>query len=225
MTKIDNDQAQLNQLEQQLTLSDAQYFQDLRLYLLTKELFGSNEKAITRQLLTMLQDFLDASQHGETASQFFGNDPAGLADALLAELPRNSRWQQIHFVGLLILISWFFVILNANTATGFRLNWLLLFAAPLVEIIAIALIFKIMNHAIYADITPFKQETVPVVLITTLTLIMLIGLFLVTPRFGSWVFIFLPNPWGIGLQIIQAIITVSWFGYSLLSNRRQPTQH
>ena len=82
-----------------------------------------------------------------------------------------------------------------------------------------------MNHAIYADSTPFKQETVPVVLITTLALIMLIGLFLVTPRFGSWVFIFLPNPWGIGLQIIQAIITVIWFGYSLLSNRRQPTQH
>ena len=70
MTKIDNDQAQLNQLEHQLTLSDAQYFHDLRLYLLTKELFRSNEKAITRQLLTMLQDFLDASQHGETASQF-----------------------------------------------------------------------------------------------------------------------------------------------------------
>lgn len=104
MNKTDNYQEQLNRLEQQLPPSDAQYFQDLRRYLLTKDLFKSNEQILTQQLLTMLQDFLDASHHGETAPQFFGNNPAALADDILAELPRNNRRQQFQFIGLLDIL-------------------------------------------------------------------------------------------------------------------------
>ncbi|ALO05115.1 hypothetical protein N7X57_12930 [Lactiplantibacillus paraplantarum] len=225
MNKTDNYQEQLNRLEQQLPPSDAQYFQDLRRYLLTKDLFKSNEQILTQQLLTMLQDFLDASHHGETAPQFFGNNPAALADDILAELPRNNRRQQFQFIGLLVLISWFFILLNAGTATGIRLNWLLLFAIPLVEITAILIIFKIMNHAIYTANTPFKQETLPVVLVTTLTLIILIGCLLIAPRFSSWAFIFLPNPWGLGIQITQLFITLSWLGANWFLARRQNSKH
>ena len=221
MTKTDQYRQTLNQLEQQLTPNDAQYFQALRHYLLTKNLFKNNEATLTLQLLTMLQDFLDASQHGETAIEFFGEHPTELADNILAELPQNNRWQQLKLISELVLISWFFILMNAGTADGIQLNWLLFLIIPLIEISAVLLMFKIMNRALRTTIKSLKHTIVPGLVITTLALILIIALMLNATHLGHWSFVTIPNPWGMMIQIGQLLVTLGWLGYSWLIHRHR----
>lgn len=221
MSNTSDYRQQLDQIETQMRPNDRKYFQDLQLYLLTKNLVRSDEQALTLELLTMGQDFLDASQHGETATEFFGNEPVALANALLAELPRSTRWQQLQFIGILVLISWFFLLLGAGTTTGLQINWLLLILVPFIEIMAIELIFKIMNHHVY-DAQPHSTlQYVLVSGVTLATIALIVGLTISVPHFAPWSVSLLPNPWGILVQICQLIICLGLLGFVLIKKRRR----
>jgi len=219
MTKTNEYRKSLNELQALLPPNDYQYFDKLRQYLLTQNLFA-DEEAINLQLLTMLQDLRDAEQDGLDAETFSGNTPAAMANAILAELPRPNWRQQFQFIALLVFISWFFILLNSSVNTGLNLNLFTFLAVPVIEIIAISLIFKIFHHAVYTKQHHFQSTTLPLLLVCSITVILIIVVFLFAEKLSINYLITIPNPWGLIIQALLCLITLSLLAAALVINYR-----
>lgn len=77
-----------NQLREKLTRENQKYYEKLLVYLRVK---GKDEVATEAVLLEILQDMLEAQAEGQTAKQYFGTDPKGAADELLAEINADRK--------------------------------------------------------------------------------------------------------------------------------------
>lgn len=217
MTKANEYRETLNKLQAQLPPDDYQYFDKLRQYLLTKNLFA-NEDAINLQLLTMLQDLRDAEKDGLTAEAFFGSTPDVMANAILTELPRTNWRQQFKFIALLIFISWFFILLNSGVENGLNLNLFTFLIVPIIEIIAIALIFRVFHHSIYTQRKHFQSTTLPLFLICSIAMATIVFVFSIADRLSFNYLLVVPNPWGLIIQILLFLITLGSLGTTLVIN-------
>ncbi|KRL02397.1 hypothetical protein [Liquorilactobacillus capillatus] len=91
-----------NQLRKQLNSTNEKFYENLLLYVRFKGV-TRDEYAVESQLLTILQDILDAQGDGINAEQYFGKNTKELADTLLAEIPRKP-WELVRLVLFVIAV-------------------------------------------------------------------------------------------------------------------------
>ncbi|KRL12399.1 hypothetical protein [Schleiferilactobacillus perolens] len=77
-----------NTLREQLTPANKKYYEDLLLYMRTKEIL-KDDAVIEQELLTILTDIIAAQQDGVSAVDYFGKQPQETADDILAEVPTH----------------------------------------------------------------------------------------------------------------------------------------
>ncbi|WP_427910834.1 hypothetical protein ABUE38_00695 [Pediococcus parvulus] len=149
MKKANQYQQEINQLKTQLNSSDSRYFEKLQTYILSQNIFY-NDETINLQLLSMLQDLIDAEKDNSDATELFGNDPQSMANEILAQLPKPKLRDQLSMSTLVIAISWFFLLLSStSTTSGIIINLWAYILAPFLELITISLILKILHKSVY----------------------------------------------------------------------------
>lgn len=117
MKKANQYQQEINQLKTQLNSFDSRYFEKLQTYILSQNIFY-NDETINLQLLSMLQDLIDAEKDNSDATELFGNDPQSMANEILAQLPKPKLRDQLSMSTLVIAISWFFLLLSSTSTTS-----------------------------------------------------------------------------------------------------------
>nr|WP_243461265.1 hypothetical protein [Lacticaseibacillus rhamnosus] len=80
--------AKNNELREQLTKENRDYYENLLIYLRGKSLLRDDYQ-VEQNLLTILQDLIDAQADGVDAIAYFGKDPEAIADDLLKTIPFN----------------------------------------------------------------------------------------------------------------------------------------
>ncbi|MDF7626759.1 hypothetical protein PUF88_02410 [Lactobacillaceae bacterium L1_55_11] len=100
-----------NQLRQQLNPENNKFYSDFMVYVRTQSL-EQDEYPMESQLLSILQDVIDAQTDGISAADYFGKNPAELGDEILQNLPRNF-WSTVKDSALIILNFGFFALFPA----------------------------------------------------------------------------------------------------------------
>ncbi|HIW71743.1 MAG TPA: hypothetical protein H9875_03860 [Candidatus Levilactobacillus faecigallinarum] len=209
MTKNKQLLTQLNTLQRRLTPADSRYFDALRTYCTTQRLF-SNEVAINTQLLSMLQDLLDAEKDGTDAPTFFGNDPEAMATALLAQLPPAPWRDRFGLIGVIIGITWLSVLMSSpQTTAGMVLYVTPFIVMPIFETVIILLFMRLLH------ITAFRQrQWLPNVILVAVFLIGVAAYLLCTAwqPLTRWT-VTVPEPWNwviTGLFAVMATAVLVW---------------
>ena len=176
---------QTNLIEQQFNEKNRQFFDDFRSYLLLSSLFYDEHK-VTEQVYAIAMDLLEAQTHGEEAQHYFGNDPKGVADELLANTPKSNLKERLKLAYLTVGISWGIKFIADFTNQGpLVLNLLDYLLTGLVTVVAVIGIFAIISKTIYQ-----KKGTSKVI------------------RFGSlWLVV---SGW-IGLSLLINLLTPNWW--------------
>ncbi|MBV6371400.1 MULTISPECIES: hypothetical protein [Enterococcus] len=140
---------QTNLIEQQFNEKNRQFFDDFRSYLLLSSLFYDEHK-VTEQVYAIAMDLLEAQTHGEEAQHYFGNDPKGVADELLANTPKSNLKERLKLAYLAIGISWGIKFIADFTNQGpLVLNLLAYVLTGLVTVLAVIGIFSVISKTIY----------------------------------------------------------------------------
>lgn len=221
MKKANQYQQEINQLKTQLNSSDSRYFEKLQTYILSKNIFY-NDETINLQLLSMLQDLIDAEKDNSDATELFGNDPQSMANEILAQLPKPKLRDQLSMSTLVIAISWFFLLLSStSTTSGIIINLWAFILAPFLELITISLILKILHKSVYSKSASFFQSVLPKISIAILFLLCVGLILLVNNLLIIGPTITLPTPWNFFLQGFILIATLSYFFYTLTKQKHK----
>lgn len=205
---------EINHLKQKLNPIDLKYFDDLQVYMTTKNLFF-NEEVIYSQLLSMIQDLLDANEDNINAESFFGNNPKTMAHEILSELPHPRLRDQGSFISLIIGISWFCLLLSGqNDSHGMQLNSLAFILVPLIEIGMTFLFIKLLHYSVYQ-----RHQSIFYLLSGLLFVIgtLLIVIIVRVPSMGFSILI--PSPWNIYILSIIVIISIIYLIYSIRTHK------
>lgn len=205
---------EINHLKQKLNQIDLKYFDDLQVYMTTKNLFF-NEEVIYSQLLSMIQDLLDANEDNINAESFFGNNPKTMAHEILSELPHPRLRDQGSFISLIIGISWFCLLLSGqNDSHGMQLNSLAFILVPLIEIGMTFLFIKLLHYSVYQ-----RHQSIFYLLSGLLFVIgtLLIVIIVRVPSMGFSILI--PSPWNIYILSIIVIISIIYLIYSIRTHK------
>lgn len=137
-------------LEAKLTLANKAYFEKLRSYLVLAGL-AYDEASLYKQIYGMVADLLEAQQNGETAVEFFGNEPQQMADELIKNTPIASWKQRFKLFGLLVVIFYFFQLTGDFQASGgTQLNVVAYLLTGLFSYGLVRLIFWSMKKSVYS---------------------------------------------------------------------------
>ncbi|MFC6182127.1 hypothetical protein [Lactiplantibacillus daowaiensis] len=209
----------MNQTIAQLTPTDQQYFDQLGTYLATAS-FTLDETAINLQLLSMAQDLLNAERTGQDASQFFGQQPQAMADAILVQLPKSRLRDQLKFMILLILISWAGLLMaSPNSATGLKLNYLAALLVPIIEILTIIVLFQLLHHTTYPHWSP-KMTKLIISCVAGLIWTISVALLLVCLFFLPTTYqLLIPTPWNNVILGGIGLLAIGYLGFTIFSQR------
>lgn len=216
MTKTNQTLDQINARKQQLAANDQRYFDDLQLYLSTAGLFYDEAK-LNDQLLSMLLDLQDANADGQSAIEFFGNDPQTMGNAIIQEFPTPKLRDQLGLLGSIIGITWLFQLLySRNNAAGMHLNIIAFIVVPLIETLAIMLILRVLHHSVY---TVNAKNWLPYVQ-TAVIISVTIGLMLLFTTLAplGWT-VLIPSPWNNLLLTVIAILATGYLVFVLSRHR------
>ncbi|WZK66595.1 hypothetical protein V3472_05980 [Lacticaseibacillus rhamnosus] len=100
--------AENNELREQLTKENREYYENLLAYLRGKSLLRDDYQ-VEQNLLTILQDLIDAQADGVDAAAYFGKNPEAIADDLLKTIPLNLTdffWFNLKMVFMMLFIFW-----------------------------------------------------------------------------------------------------------------------
>ncbi|WP_125703542.1 DUF1129 domain-containing protein [Lacticaseibacillus daqingensis] len=200
MSKADEYRDEMNRLEPQLTEADQQYMSDLRTYFGFGS-FGFNEEALNQALLSMMQDLLEAEAAGEDARSLFGDSPKAMADEIMATLPKQRLRDNLPLVGLIVGLSWVFLLLGGGSATkaGMMLSGFSFLLVPVVEALGIAAIFAVIRATVYPQNKWLRKPKVAGGLVGLIFIaVMGIMLLLYLRKPIIWP-ILVPTPWDYGL--------------------------
>ncbi|ETY74134.1 hypothetical protein LFAB_08830 [Lactiplantibacillus fabifermentans T30PCM01] len=98
--KTDQLIAQNNQLQQKLSPANKTYYENLLVFMRSHSLL-KNDIVLETSLLEILNDLIEAQQHGISAHDYYGQNPREQAQALLNAIPNDLKG----FVRLSILLS------------------------------------------------------------------------------------------------------------------------
>ena len=142
-----------NKILKQFNEENKTYFEELRSYLLISSLLY-DETSMNEQIYSIVQDLLEAQKNGESAINFFGNQPKSIADEILKHSKLSSWKERFQLIGIIVGITWAFSFIsdfsNYGPVTINPLKYLLL---TLLAVLMVGATFKVMK------ISSFKKKT------------------------------------------------------------------
>ena len=179
-------------LMQTFSQEDQAYFQDLWDYFNFAG-FLYEEKALREQVYNLALDFSQASGDGLTAKDYFGQDPKGIADQIIENMPKESTRSVLKYGAIISGIVIFFRLLSEFASQSVLiLKPLVYLMDSILGILAVGLLFYLLRRLIFAEEKSKKAIYVAVVFV--------LGVYFASEIVGvrflpalAWLTV--PNPW------------------------------
>jgi len=184
-----------NRKRELLTPENKQYYLDMLLYIrLTLTL---SEQQSEEVLMEMLDHLLEGQQEGKSAHDIFGDDPKRFADEIIQNLPKERKREVTPFLlGILFhLISWMLMIrgvvilvfssFKSVENTVYPFTFLIIIAVIFFSVaFDVWFIFRIIKQSLFNQETNKKKDMLKVGFSSAISLGIVIGVSMFTPRFG-----------------------------------------
>lgn len=145
-----------NLLRENLNAENKVFYENLLLYIRI-EGFARDEHKIETQLLSILQDILEAQNDDVSAADYFGKEPKVIADEILSEMPRHIL--EIIKVGFYLLLTYIGVCFLPSLMIAEKpidIGMLVISGSYLYVVILIG--FKYLGRTIYQVNTTLKNK-------------------------------------------------------------------
>jgi len=194
-------------LVQTFSQEDQAYFQDLWDYFNFAG-FLYEEKALREQIYNLALDFLQASGDGLTAKDYFGQDPKGMADQIIENMPKESTRSVLKYGAIVSGIVIFYRLLSEFASQAVLvLKPLVYLTDSILGILAVGLLFYLLRRLIFAEEKSKKAIYVAVVLV--------LGIYFISEIVGvrflpAFAWLTVPNPWDTLLITGASGVLILW---------------
>lgn len=179
-------------LVQTFSQEDQAYFQDLWDYFNFAG-FLYEEKALREQVYNLALDFSQASGDGLTAKDYFGQDPKGMADQILENMPKESTRSVLKYAAIVSGIVIFYRLLSDFASQAVLvLKPLVYLTDAILGLLAVGLLFYLLRRLIFAEEKSKKTIYVAVVFV--------LGIYFISEMVGvrflpAFAWLTVPSPW------------------------------
>ena len=194
-------------LVQTFSQENQAYFQDLWDYFNFAG-FLYEEKALREQVYNLALDFSQASGDGLTAKDYFGQDPKGMADQILENMPKESTRSVLKYGALVSGIVIFYRLLSDFASQAVLvLKPLVYLTDSILGLLAVGLLFYLLRRLIFAEEKSKKAIYVAVVLVLGVYFASEIVGVRFLPAFAWFV---VPSPWDALLMTGSSGALILW---------------
>lgn len=171
---------------------DQAYFKDLWDYFNFAG-FLYDEKALREQVYNLALDFSQASGDGLTAKDYFGQDPKGMTDQILENMPKESTRSVLKYGAIVSGIVIFYRLLSDFASQAVLvLKPLVYLTDSILGILVVGLLFYLLRRLIFAEEKSKKAIYVAVVFV--------LGFYFASEIVGvrflpAFAWLTVPNPW------------------------------
>ncbi|MCB6478685.1 hypothetical protein LI134_00025 [Streptococcus parasanguinis] len=138
-------------LMQTFSQEDQAYFQDLWDYFNFAG-FLYEEKALREQVYNLALDFSQASGDGLTAKDYFGQDPKGMADQIIENMPKESTRSVLKYGAIVSGIVIFYRLLSDFASQAVLVLKPLVYLTDIIlGLLAVGMIFYLLRRLIFAE--------------------------------------------------------------------------
>ena len=179
-------------LVQTFSQEDQTYFQDLWDYFNFAG-FLYEEKALREQVYNLALDFSQASGDGLTAKDYFGQDPKGMADQILENMPKESTRSVLKYGAIVSGIVIFYRLLSDFASQAVLvLKPFVYLTDSILGILVVGLLFYLIRRLIFAEEKSKKAIYVAVVFV--------LGFYFASEIVGvrflpAFAWLTVPSPW------------------------------
>ena len=179
-------------LMQTFSQEDQAYFQDLWDYFNLAG-FLYEEKALREQVYNLALDFSQASGDGLTAKDYFGQDPKGMADQIIENMPKESTRSVLKYGAIVSGIVIFYRLLSDFASQAVLvLKPLVYLTDSILGLLAVGILFYLLRRLIFAEEKSKKAIYVAFVLV--------LGFYFVGEIVGvrflpAFAWLAVPSPW------------------------------
>lgn len=179
-------------LVQTFSQEDQAYFQDLWDYFNFAG-FLYEEKALREQVYNLALDFSQASGDGWKAKDYFGQDPKGMADQIIENMPKESTRSVLKYGAIVSGIVIFYRLLSDFASQAVLvLKPLVYLTDSILGLLAVGLLFYLLRRLIFAEEKSKKAIYVAFVLV--------LGFYFVGEIVGvrflpAFAWLAVPSPW------------------------------
>ena len=179
-------------LVQTFRQEDQAYFQDLWDYFNFAGLLYE-EEALREQVYNLALDFSQASGDGLTAKDYFGQDPKGMADQILENMPKESTRSVLKYGAIISGIVIFYRLLSEFASQAVLvLKPLVYLMDSILGLLAVGLLFYLLRRLVFAEEKSKKAIYVAVVFV--------LGVYFASEIVGvrflpAFAWLTVPNPW------------------------------
>ena len=194
-------------LVQTFSQEDQAYFQDLWDYFNFAG-FLYEEKALREQIYNLALDFSQASGNGLTANDYFGQDPKGMSDQIIENMPKESTRSVLKYGAIVSGIVIFYRLLSDFASQAVLvLKPLVYLTDSILGILAVGLLFYLLRRLIFAEEKSKKAIYVAVVLV--------LGIYFISEIVGvrflpAFAWLTVPNPWDTLLITGASGVLILW---------------
>ena len=194
-------------LVQTFSQEDQAYFQDLWDYFNFAG-FLYEEKALREQIYNLALDFSQASGNGLTAKDYFGQDPKGMSDQIIENMPKESTRSVLKYGAIVSGIVIFYRLLSDFASQAVLvLKPLVYLTDSILGILAVGLLFYLLRRLIFAEEKSKKAIYVAVVLV--------LGIYFISEIVGvrflpAFAWLTVPNPWDTLLITGASGVLILW---------------
>ena len=152
-------------LMQTFSQEDQAYFQDLWDYFNFAG-FLYEEKALREQVYNLALDFSQASGDGLTAKDYFGQDPKGMADQIIENMPKESTRSVLKYGAIVSGIVIFYRLLSDFASQAVLVLKPLVYLTDIIlGLLAVGMIFYLLRRLIFVEEKAKKAIYVAFVLV------------------------------------------------------------
>ena len=194
-------------LVQTFSQEDQAYFQDLWDYFNFAG-FLYEEKALREQIYNLALDFSQASGNGLTAKDYFGQDPKGMSDQIIENMPKESTRSVLKYGAIVSGIVIFYRLLSDFASQAVLvLKPLVYLTDSILGILAVGLLFYLLRRLIFAEVKSKKAIYGSVVLV--------LGIYFISEIVGvrflpAFAWLTVPNPWDTLLITGASGVLILW---------------
>lgn len=194
-------------LVQTFSQEDQAYFQDLWDYFNFAG-FLYEEKALREQVYNLALDFSQASGDGLTAKDYFGQDPKGMADQIIENMPKESTRSVLKYAAIVSGIVIFYRLLSDFASQAVLiLKPLVYLTDSILGILVVGLLFYLLRCLIFAEEKSKKAIYVAVVFV--------LGFYFASEIVGvrflpAFAWLTVPNPWDTFLITGACVGLILW---------------
>ena len=179
-------------LVQTFRQEDQAYFQDLWDYFNFAG-FLYEEKDLREQVYNLALDFSEAGADGLTAKDYFGQDPKGMADQIIENMPKESTRSVLKYGATVSGIVIFYRLLSDFASQAVLvLKPLVYLTDSILGLLAVGLLFYLLRRLIFVEEKSKKAIYVAVVFV--------LGIYFASEIVGvhflpAFAWLTVPNPW------------------------------